>query len=219
MFIGHFAVGLAGRGLTPRVSLGTWFLSVQWLDLIWPLLLLAGLEHVRIDPGNTAMTPLDFYDYPITHSLLTVLGWSVLFGVVFYARRRDRFAAALLAAGVASHWLLDAMTHRPDLPLWPGGPTVGLELWRSVPLTVAVETAMFATGVFVYARATRPLDRTGRIALWSLVGFLYVIYLANIFGPPPPSAGAIAGGGLAAWLFVPWAYWIDRHRRTEELRS
>ena len=98
MFIGHFAVGLAGRRLTPRVSLGTWFLSVQWLDLVWPILLLAGLEHVRIDPGNTALTPLDFYDYPITHSLVAVLGWSALFGGVFYARRRDLTGAALLGA-------------------------------------------------------------------------------------------------------------------------
>lgn len=212
MFIGHVAVGLAGRTLTPRVSLGTWFLSIQWLDLVWPVMLLAGLEHVRIDPGNTAMTPLDFYDYPITHSLAAVAGWSVLFGAVFYARRRDRTAALLLGAGVASHWLLDALTHRADLPLWPGGPMVGLELWRSVPLTVVVETAMFAAGVWLYVRATRPLDRTGRIALWSLVGFLYAAYLANAFGPPPPSAGAIGGGALAAWLFVPWAYWIDRHR-------
>jgi len=220
MFIGHFAVGLAGRRLTPRVSLGTWFLSVQWLDLVWPLLLVAGLEHVRIDPGNTAMTPLDFYDYPITHSLAAALVWSLLFALIYYARRRDRAAAALLGAGVLSHWLLDAIVHRPDLPLWPGGPMVGLGLWQSVPLTVTIETAMFAAGVFVYARATRPLDRTGRIALWSLVGFLYAIYLANVFGPPPPSIGALEGAGLAMWLLVPWAYWIDRHREgTIEVRG
>jgi hypothetical protein len=212
MFIGHFALGLAGRSVTPRVSLGTWFLSVQWLDLVWPLMLLAGLEHVRIDPGNTPMTPLDFYDYPITHSLAAVLVWSVLFGGLYYARRRDRVAAVLLGAGVASHWFLDAIAHRPDLPLWPGGPMVGLDLWRSVPLTVAVESAMFAAGVLLYARATRSLDRTGRIALWSLVGFLYVAYLAAAFGPPPPDIGTLEGSALLGWLFVPWAYWIDRHR-------
>ncbi len=219
MFIGHFAVGLAGRRLTPRVSLGTWFLSVQWLDLVWPLLLLTGLEQVRIDPGNTAVTPLDFYDYPITHSLVAVLVWSIVFGGVFYARRLDLLAALLLGAGVASHWFLDALTHRPDLPLWPGGPVVGLELWRSVPLTVTIETAMFAAGVLLYVKATRPLDRTGRIALWSLVGFLYAIYLANVFGPPPPSIGGLEGGALAAWLLVPWAYWIDRHRESEARSS
>jgi membrane-bound metal-dependent hydrolase YbcI (DUF457 family) len=212
MFIGHIAVGMAGRSRTPRVSLGTWMLAVQWLDLVWPLLLLTGLEHVRIDPGNTALTPLDFYDYPITHSLVAVVGWAALFGGVFYARRRDLVGAAMLGAGVASHWFLDALTHRPDLPLWPGGPMVGLELWRSVPLTLVVETAMFVAAVALYVRATRPLDRTGRIALWSLVGFLYVVYLANIFGPPPPSLGALEGGALAAWLFVPWGYWIDSRK-------
>jgi hypothetical protein len=180
--------------------------------LVWPFLLLAGLEHVRIDPGNTALTPLDFYDYPFTHSLAAVLAWSAVFGVVFYARRHHQIGAWLLGMGVASHWFLDALVHRPDLPLWPGGPLVGLGLWRSVPLSVAVETAMLAAGVLCYVRARRPLDRTGQISFWSFVGFLYAIYLANVFGPPPPSIAALEGGALATWLFVPWAYWIDRHR-------
>jgi hypothetical protein len=212
MFIGHFAVGLAGRSVTPRTSLGTWFLSAQWLDLLWPVLLILGLEHVRIDPGNTAVTPLDFYDYPISHSLISVIAWSVGFAVVYFALRRDRVTALLVGAGVSSHWLLDAVVHRPDLPLWPGGPVVGLDLWRSVPATLIVETALFAVGIWLYLRATRPKDRTGRYAFWSLIVFLYVIYLANLFGPPPPSVEAIVYAGLAGWLFLPWGYWIDRHR-------
>lgn len=218
MFIGHFAVGLTGRTATRRPSLGTWFLAVQWLDLVWPLLLMLGLEHVRIDPGNTPVTPLDFYDYPITHSLLTVFGWSIAFGGVYFVVRRDRTAASLLGLGVASHWLLDVATHRPDLPLWPGGPLVGFYLWRSIPATVAVETAMFAAGIWLYLRTTRARDRVGHYALWSLVVFLYVAYLANLFGPPPPSQDALAFGALAAWLFVPWAYWIDRHRTRRRAR-
>ncbi len=212
MFIGHFGASFAGRTVAPKPSLGTWILAVQWLDLIWPLLLLAGLEHVRIDPGNTAVTPLDFFDYPISHSLLAVVGWSVLFGGVYFTRRRDLFSSAMLGLGVLSHWVLDAIAHRPDLPLWPGGPLVGLDLWASVPATAVVETLIFGGGVWLYARATRARDRTGRWAFWGLVGFLYVVYLANLVGPPPPSVPALAYTALAVWLFVPWGYWIERHR-------
>jgi len=208
MFIGHFAAGFAGRRLTPRVSLGTWILAVQWLDLLWPVLLLAGLEHVRIDPGNTPVTPLDFYDYPFSHSLLWVAGWSVAFGLTHWLRRRDRVAAALLAAGVASHWILDFVSHGPDLPASPSGPYLGLGLWRSVAATALVESAIFAGAVAWYSRATRPVDRTGRYAWWALVAFLYVIYL----GPPPPDVSALAYTALAAWLFVAWGYWIGSHR-------
>ena len=70
MSVGHIAVGLAGRQFAPRASRGAWIASVPFVDLLWPIFLLAGLEHVRVAPGITAFTPLDFYDYPITHSLV-----------------------------------------------------------------------------------------------------------------------------------------------------
>src|SRR5512141_1813625 len=89
MFIGHYAVGFAAKRAEPRISLGTLVLAASFLDLLWPALLLAGLEHVRIDPGNTPFTPLDFYDYPISHSVLTVIGWSIGFGLVYYLIRRS----------------------------------------------------------------------------------------------------------------------------------
>ncbi|HEV7766701.1 MAG TPA: metal-dependent hydrolase [Thermoanaerobaculia bacterium] len=213
MFIGHHAVGFGAKRFA-RVPLGTLFAATMWLDLVWPLFLLAGIEHVRIDPGNTAFTPLDFYDYPYTHSLLNVLGWSLAAAFAYRLIRRKPWSDAMVVgAAVLSHWVLDFITHRPDLPLWPGGPMVGLGLWNSVVGTIVVEVALFALGLLMYLRATTAIDRMGSIALWALVIFVALIYIANITSPPPPSAQMIGYAGLAAWLFVPWGYWIDRHRR------
>jgi len=119
----------------------------------------------------------------------------------------------LVVAGlVVSHWVLDWITHRPDMPLWPGGPKVGLGLWSSVPATIVVEVALFVGCLVLYLRSTRARDRTGSIALWALVVFVALIYIANVVSPPPPGWQAVAYAGLAAWLFVPWGWWIDRHR-------
>jgi len=214
MFIGHFAAGLAGKKLAPQVSLGTLFLAVQFVDLLWPVFLLLGFEHVRVDPGNTVVTPFDFYDYPLSHSLLGVMGWAVLFGGVYFLVRRNRLGALIGAMGVLSHWLLDFLVHRPDLPILPtGGPYVGLSLWNSLIGTIVVELGLFAAGVALYLRTTRATDRMGGIALWSLLTVLLIIQLGNYFGgPPPESVTAIAMVGLAQWLLVAWGYWVDRHR-------
>ena len=215
MFIGHFGVGLAAKKFAPKTSLGMLFLSVQFVDLLWPMFLLLGLEHVRIDVGNTVVTPLDFYDYPITHSLVGVLAWAVMLGLVYFGLQRYPRGAWVVGAGVLSHWVLDAISHRPDLLLVPGGSTrVGLCLWNSLPATVVVEGAIFFGGLVLYLRSTTARDRTGRYALWALVAFLVVLYVGNLWGPPPPSVNALAITGLAAWLLVAWGYWIDRHRRT-----
>jgi membrane-bound metal-dependent hydrolase YbcI (DUF457 family) len=213
MFIGHHAAGFAAKRLAPRVSLGTLFAAAMALDLIWPILLLLDIEHVRVAPGNTKFTPLDFYDYPITHSLLIVLGWSLLASVIHWFVRKSWRDALVVGAAVLSHWVLDFVTHRPDLPLWPGGPMVGLGLWNSVAGTIVVETLLFAGALALYLRTTRARDRIGTLALWALVVFVALIYVANLTSPPPPSAKAIGYAGLAAWLFVPWGVWIDRHRQ------
>ena len=212
MFLGHHAAAFAAKRLAPRTSLGTLVAAATLLDLIWPILLLLGLEHVRVDPGNTRVVPLDFFDYPITHSLATVILWSLGFAIVYWLLRRDARGSVIVALAVVSHWVLDFITHRPDLPLWPGGPKVGLELWRSLPLTAVVEYGLFAAGIAMYVRTTKARDRTGTIALWVLVVFVALVYVANVLGPPPPSPRLVAIGALAAWLFVPWAAWIDRHR-------
>ena len=217
MFVGHFGVGFAGKAAAPRASLGTLFLAAQFVDLLWPTLLLAGLERVEIQPGITRVTPLDFVSYPISHGLLAVVAWGLLFGVTYQLARRYAAGAVTMFAAVVSHWLLDVLTHRPDLPLWPGSDTrVGLGLWNSLPGTVAVELAIFGAGVALYLRTTKAVDRVGSIALWSLVGLLLAIYAANLFGPPPPAVGPIAWAGHAQWLLVAWAYRVDRHRTLSE---
>jgi hypothetical protein len=212
LFLGHFAAGLGAKALAPRVPLGTLFLAAQLLDLAWPTLLLLGVERVKIAPGITAVTPLDFEEYPVTHSLLAAMFWASAFGVGYHALRKHSRGAAVLGALVLSHWLLDLVAHRPDLPIYPGSEKFGLGLWNSVGWTMAVELGLFAAGVFYYLRVTRALDRTGVWAFWGLVAFLVAIQIANVYGPPPPSEAAIAWVGHAQWLLVLWGYWIDKHR-------
>jgi hypothetical protein len=213
MFIGHYAVALGARQIAPNTSLGTLFLAAQLVDLLWPMFLLLGLEHVRIDPGNTVVTPLDFYDYPITHSLLGSLGWAVGLGIIYWTVRRNLKGAWIVGGTVLSHWVLDAIAHRPDLPILPGGgPMVGLGLWNSLPGTIVVELGLFIAGLAIYLRSTRSQDRTGFYGLWCLIVILVLIWLGSVFGPPPPSEIAIGFAGLSQWLFVLWGYWVDRHR-------
>lgn len=214
MFIGHFALGFAAKTAAPRVSLGTFFLAAQFIDLLWPTFLLMGLERVRIEPGATAVTPLVFEHYPYSHSLLAVLGWAVLLAGLHFLLVRERRSAGVLALLVVSHWLLDLLVHRPDLPLWPwGGAVAGLRLWSSLPLTLALEVPLFVIGVWLYARSTRALDPAGRWGLVGLVLFLFVVYAGNVLGSPPPSVQAIAWVGQLQWLLVVLGYWVDRHRR------
>lgn len=213
MFIGHFGVGFGAKSVVPAVSLGTLFLAAQFLDLLWPTLLLLGVEKVRILPGATVVTPLLFEHYPISHSLLAVVGWAGLVAGVHFLLRRKRIAALALGVLVISHWLLDTIVHRPDLPLFPGSATVvGLNAWSSLPITLVVEGSLFAFGVWLYSRATSPADAIGRWGLLGLVVFLVGIYAGNLFGAPPPSSEAIAWVGQMQWLLVLWGYWLDKHR-------
>jgi membrane-bound metal-dependent hydrolase YbcI (DUF457 family) len=213
MFIGHFALGFAAKKVAPKPSLGTLFLATQFIDLLWPLLLLLGLERVLIEPGNTVVTPLNFTHYPISHGFLSVIIWGVLVGGLYFVFKKDKKAALWLGILVLSHWILDLLTHRPDLPLLPGSDLkVGLGLWNSLFATILVEGGLFAFGVYYYLKITRAKNKTGVWALWSLVAFLLVIYTSNLFGPPPPEAGPIAYLGFAQWLLIAWGYWIDKNR-------
>jgi membrane-bound metal-dependent hydrolase YbcI (DUF457 family) len=214
MFLGHFGLGFGTKKAVPEISLGTLFLACQLADLLWPTLLLLGLERVEIEPNATKMTPLNFVSYPYSHSLLMLCVWGVAFGAIYAGIRRSRWRAAFaLALLVVSHWVLDVVTHRPDMPLTVNGTArLGLGLWSSVPGTLAAESILFFGGVVVYARSTVARDRVGSIGLWSLVAFMVLVYLASLFGPPPPSTSALAWSAQAIWLLVVWGYWVDSHR-------
>ena len=218
MFIGHFALGMGAKAAKPHLSLGTYFLAVQFVDLLWLALLLFNLEQVAIAPGITEMTPLDFINYPYTHSLLMAVAWSALGFILVYLTKKDATLAILIAACVGSHWFLDFLTHRPDLPLTIGSVTkVGLGLWNHKMVTIILETSMFVLGVYWYLRVTAATDNTGRYGFWGLVTFMLLIHIGNIMGPPPPNVAAIAWAGHLQWLFVVWAYWVDKHRGTREV--
>src|SRR5688572_24359214 len=216
MFIGHFAVALAARPVAPKVSLGTLFIACELVDLVWPVFLLMGLERVAIRPGITAFTPLDFVHYPWTHSLLMSAVWAIAFSGLYFFFTKKGKEAVVVGLVVLSHWFLDLIMHRPDLPLVPGSEQkFGFGLWNSVAGTLVVETALFIAAVFFYTRKTRALDRAGSWGFWLLVAFLLVSYVGSAFGAPPPSAQAIAWVGIAGGIvFGAWGYWLDRHRAT-----
>lgn len=212
MFIGHYAVAFAAKRVEPRASLGTYVLAAQFLDLLWPMLLIAGVEHVRVQRGITAMTPLDFYDYPYSHSLVMTIVWSGVVGGIYYLLRRNPRTALVVSVCVTSHWLLDFVAHRPDMPIGLVGPYVGLGLWSSQVATALVEGGMFALSLALYVGATGARDAVGKWGFIGYVGFLLAIYVPQFFVPPPPDAQAIAWTGIGQWLFVAGAYYIDRHR-------
>jgi hypothetical protein len=212
MFVGHYAVALAAKRATPQTSLGLLVISAQFLDLLWPVFLLTGWEHVRIAPGITRFTPLDFYDYPISHSLIGALVWSLLFAVTLFVFKRDSRAAQLCGALVFSHWILDLIVHRPDLPIGPRGPYVGLGVWNHVALSFASEGVIFVAGLWIYLRTTTARDAVGRYALLAFTLLLLVFWIPGPFGPPPPSARAVAWVALGQWLLIALAWWVDAHR-------
>jgi hypothetical protein len=215
MFIGHFGAGFAAKKIDSKPSLGTLFFASQFIDLLWPFFLLLGIEKVKIDPGISAFTPLDFSYYPFSHSLIGVLFWSLLFGIFYFILKKNYKTAIILTLLVLSHWILDLITHIPDLPLFPGTDTkVGLGLWNSIPLTIIIEGLIFILGIYFYLSTTSPQNKTGSISFWALIVFLIAIYIMNISGPPPESSEAIGYVGLAQWLLIIWAYWIDRNRTT-----
>lgn len=213
MFIGHYALAFAAKKAAPKANLGLLLLATSWIDMVWPVLLLLGLGRVRIAPGATAYTPLFFESYPWTHSLRFTALWGLAVGGFAFAWTRDRRTA--LAAGllVVSHWVLDWVSHAPDLPLWPGSPRFGLGLWNSVPATVAVESSLFVAGLALYLRATRARGTMGHVALWSLVGTFAFMYVGNSLGlAAPPSERVLALSALIGWLPPVWGLWIEAAR-------
>lgn len=211
MFVGHLALALAGRKASRTTSLVWLMAAVNLVDLVWPMFLLAGLERVRIDPGNTAFTPFAFESYPWTHSLLMGVAWGGALGALARWRGLSSSAAGLIGALVVSHWLLDLVTHRPDLPLWPWPNGVyGLGLWHSIPGTIAVEGALWIAAIAVFLGVRRPRGLQGGIAFWSFVLVSTLLWISGPFSPPPPDERSLALFALMGWITLPWAWWIER---------
>lgn len=211
MFVGHLALAFAAKRAKPDVSLAWTVTAVSFVDLLWPVLLLLGAERVAVAPGITAFTPLYFLHYPWSHSLVMGVVWGLVYAAFASSRGVRRDALPMLAALVVSHWLLDFVTHRPDLPLWPGGDQLfGLGLWNSIAGTLAVEAALWIGGLALWFSAFRPRGANGWAAIVSFLLVSTAIWISGPFAPPPPTAEAVGLGALLGFSIIPWAWWIDR---------
>lgn len=207
------AVGFAAKRVAPEVSLGVLLAASEFVDLLFPVFLLAGWEQARIVASDNPFTRFDFNSYPYTHSLAGGWFWAFVAAAGYWAARRRRTGALVVGLVVLSHWVLDVISHQPDMPIALGtSPKVGLGLWNSLVGTIVVEALMFSAGVWLYAATTRARDRIGTYGFAGFVLLLIGLYTGNIAGPPPPDAAAVAWAGLALGLLFFWAAWFDRHR-------
>lgn len=215
MFIGHFGLSLAAKKVAPKVSLATLFIATQFVDIVWPLLLVLHVEKVRLVPGYTESNSYDFLYYPYTHSLLMGLVWGIIAGGVYWLFKKDRQGAIIVGLGVLSHWFLDLVVHVADLPLSPFSDyKVGFGLWNHMVLTLVIETVIFLTGTYLYATSTQAKNKVGKWGFVTLIVLLLAIYLSNAFGPTPPDSPMIVfvSCTILMGVLVALAYWVDRNR-------
>jgi membrane-bound metal-dependent hydrolase YbcI (DUF457 family) len=216
MLVGHLAVGLIAKRIEPKVSLGTWVLAVLLADLLVFPFLIAGIEHFDVVPGVGANRMVG-RDIAYSHSLLMDAIWAALFAAAYFLRRRYPRGTWLLFLAVLSHWLLDVVSHRPDMPLAPGVHRVfGLGLWNSLPATLIVEGGFWLLAIIFYLRATSPKKRMGTYAFWGGVALLTLVWKGNITAGMDPNPVRAGIGGLIFFsLVVAWAYWMNRLRRAQ----
>lgn len=216
MFIGHFAVAFVAKKATPKVSLGTLFLATLLLDLFCLAFLVLGIEHVEYQPGNTAVTPIAFVHYPFSHSLLAAIIWATLFSLIYKKWQQGSAECVWLWLVVMSHWILDVISHGPDLALFPGDPIrMGLGLWNSLIATMIVEILFFLLSLVVYLRMTRPTmgKKMGTYGLWAMIAAIFIMYIAILFALPPPNTPLLSVAWIGQIILVLWAFKIDRSRQ------
>ena len=216
MFVGHLAVGLAGKRVEPKTSLGTWIMAALLADLIVFPLLIAGIEHFHAEPGVTVNRMVGFIPY--SHSLLMDIVWAGLFAGAYFLKRRYARGAWLLFGAVLSHWVLDVLSHRPDMPLAPCLPAVfGLGLWNSIPATLVVEGGMWLFAIIIYVRATNSTNRADTYGFWIGVVFFTLAWFGNITSGMDPNPVRAGISGLIFFsVMIGWAYWINRLRSVAE---
>src|SRR5713101_3523126 len=223
MFAGHYGVSFACKGVERRLPLWLLFLAVQFVDILWSILILLGIEKVRIVPGITATNPFDLYYMPYTHSLVAAVVWSALVFLgyrLFISQRsanRDRLALCL-ALAVFSHWILDLLVHRPDLPLYDDTHKVGLGLWNYPMPTFALEAAILFGGMWIYMRSTRSESFFGKYGMPIFGIVLLAVHWILFFGAPPGSPNAAAVLLLVLYLgFAAVAAWLERKRQVRAI--
>jgi hypothetical protein len=216
MFVGHYGPSFAIKAIRPAIPLWLLFISVQLVDVAWSILILLGVEKARIVPGITASNPFDLYYMPYTHSLVAAILWSIAVGLLCKTlfAPRNWTAAALIGAAVFSHWVLDLLVHRPDLPLYDNTMKVGLGIWNYPAMALALESLLLFGGMFMYMRETIPINAVGRFGPPAFGGLMIVIQAYIFFGPVPSSPGELAVTALASYVvFAAVSHWLDRQRR------
>jgi membrane-bound metal-dependent hydrolase YbcI (DUF457 family) len=215
MFIGHYAPAFAAKSAEDSIPLWLLFLAVQFVDLLWSVFVMLGIEKAQIVPGITATNPLDLYYMPYTHSLVAAIGWSVVvgIGIRLVPRFRNWRASLLIGAMVLSHWFLDLLVHRPDLPLYDNTAKVGLGLWNYPVPAFLLEAGLLAGGMWLYFRSTRALSPGGRYGMIVFAVLMLAIQLSVFFGPPPPSEKIAAAMALFSYIsFCAVIYWLEKKR-------
>jgi hypothetical protein len=215
MLVGHYSTAFMGKAAARTVPLWVLVFAVQLVDVAWSILVLLGVEKVRITPGFMEMSPFDLYHMPYTHSLEATAGWAVAAGAVYMLARRGAglWGGAIVAAAVFSHWLLDLIVHTKDLPILLTGEKVGLGLWDNLPAAMGLELGLLALGFVFYMRVTTPAAPMGRVTPWLLLGFLVILQFYIVFAPPPGSAQQLAVMALTSYLAATGlAFWADRTR-------
>src|SRR5215472_9072325 len=217
MLVGHFAIGMIGKRVAPRISLGTLTLASMLPDLLGFVFIIAGLERWRMVPGGRGIASVELYDIGLSHSLAMDALWGCLLAGLYIWLRRDGAGALILFMAVVSHWFLDFIAHRPDMQLLPGGTSVyGLGLWTSLPWTLAVEGGLWVASLIVYVRVTSARSRAGVFIFWLVVAVLTASWISNFTVSAPPAAQSPVSGSIVALCFfslmVAWAFWMDRLR-------
>ena len=220
MFVGHYGPSFAIKSIQPSIRLWVLFIAVQLLDVCWSVLVFLGVEKVRIVPGITASNPLDLYYMPFTHSLVAAFAWAVAAIILsrFLLGVRDWAAGFWVGAAVFSHWVLDFVVHRRDLPLYDDAAKVGLGIWNYPMIALTLEALLLFGGMIMYLRRTRPLSTVGRLGPPIFGVLMLAIQCYIFFGPPPASPVAAAVTALVSYVvFAAIAHWLDRNREDATL--
>ena len=215
MFIGHFGLSFAAKKAAPKVSLATLFIATQFVDILWPFLLVLNIEKVAVVPGYTKTNAFEFLYFPYTHSLLMGVVWGAVVGGIYWLFKRDNRGAFIIALCVLSHWFFDLIVHTADLPLTPFNDyKVGLGLWNHVAITLVLEFVIFLAGTYSYATFTKAKNKMGKWMLWTLVILLAIVQLANTFGPTPSDSVMKLFVSFITFMaiIIALAFWVDKNR-------